>query len=130
MLVIRGATALVVIGLVIGAWQVAYARGKDEGRAEGTAIRTEFIQARQPGGAGTEAAGAATKNPKAFRRVNRSRIIFQSFKAQLDGWSRAHRANAMHAASRSLAINAATLEQQAAKQPRRSWLLPRRSSSF
>jgi hypothetical protein len=61
MLVIRGAAALVVIGLVIGAWQVAYARGKDEGRVEGAAIRTEFILARQPGAAGTEAAGAATK---------------------------------------------------------------------
>jgi hypothetical protein len=59
-LAIQGGLVVVVLGLLFGAWQVAYARGKDDGRTEATAIRTEFTQARPPaaGGAGGAAAGA------------------------------------------------------------------------
>ena len=53
MWLIRGAVVVVALGLVAGAWQVAYARGKDEGRAEATSIRNEFLQARAGGPAAT-----------------------------------------------------------------------------
>lgn len=43
--------------LAAGAWQVAYARGRDDGRTEVTALRNEFVQARGGGAAGRAGAG-------------------------------------------------------------------------
>lgn len=58
-LIIRSLMLVAVIGLLIGAWQVAYARGKDEGTKEATSIRSEFTQARPVGGGGGTAPAAA-----------------------------------------------------------------------
>lgn len=65
--IIRAALAALVVALLLGAWQVAYARGRDDGRTEAAAIRAEFTQARQGApsaggvGSGTGAGGAAVK---------------------------------------------------------------------
>ena len=57
---IQAALAALVIALLIGAWQTAYARGREDGRSEVSAIRTEFIQARQaPAGAAAGPGGGA-----------------------------------------------------------------------
>jgi hypothetical protein len=68
MLLMRAVAVVVIIGLVAGAWQIAYARGRDDGRTEGAAIRNEFVQARQGGSAvsgGPPGGSGATGGPAA-----------------------------------------------------------------
>lgn len=65
--IIRAALAALVVALLLGAWQVAYARGRDDGRTEAAAIRAEFTQARQgapsAGGAAVKGGGGAGQRP-------------------------------------------------------------------
>lgn len=64
---IRAVLAALVIALLLGAWPVAYARGRDDGRAEAAAIRAEFTRARQgepsAGGAAVKGGGGARQRP-------------------------------------------------------------------
>ena len=55
-MIVFGVLLLVMVAAVGGAWQVAYGRGKDDGRAEAAASRDAFMAGR-PGGAITKVGG-------------------------------------------------------------------------
>jgi hypothetical protein len=73
---ILGVLFIAMVASVAGAWTVAYARGKDDGRSEALAARDSFIQER-PGGAGgnMKVVGPGDKTggaPKAVQGITRT----------------------------------------------------------